>query len=66
MDTDEFAFFPSFMCCGTATRLTCWRTERISGRVQAFLGHACVETTMIYLHVMEDQKDLTLSPLDSL
>lgn len=34
--------------------------------VQAFLGHACVETTMIYLHVMEGQKDLTLSPLDSL
>jgi hypothetical protein len=32
MDTDGFAFFPSFMCCGTATRLTCWRTERISGR----------------------------------
>ncbi len=34
--------------------------------VQEFLGHTCVETTMIYLHVMEDQKDLTLSPLDSL
>ena len=34
--------------------------------MQAFLGHACVETTMIYMHVMEDQKDLTLSPLDSL
>lgn len=34
--------------------------------VQEFLGHACVETTMIYLHVMEDQKDLTLSPLDCL
>ena len=34
--------------------------------VQELLGHTCVETTMIYLHVMEDQKDLTLSPLDSL
>jgi integron integrase len=34
--------------------------------VQEFLGHTCVETTMIYLHVMEDQKDLTLSPLDAL
>lgn len=34
--------------------------------VQEFLGHTCVETTMIYLHVMEDQKDLTVSPLDGL
>ncbi len=34
--------------------------------VQEFLGHTCVETTMIYLHVMEDEKDLTLSPLDAL
>jgi integron integrase len=34
--------------------------------LQEFLGHTCVETTMIYLHVMEDQKDQTLSPLDSL
>jgi site-specific recombinase XerD len=34
--------------------------------VQEFLGHTCVETTMIYLHVMEDQKDQTLSPLDAL
>ncbi|MGB0743731.1 MAG: integron integrase [Opitutales bacterium] len=34
--------------------------------VQEFLGHTCIETTMIYLHVMEDQKDLTLSPLDTL
>ena len=34
--------------------------------VQEFLGHTCIETTMIYLHVMEDQKDLTLSPLDAL
>ncbi len=34
--------------------------------LQEFLGHTCVETTMIYLHVMEDQKDLTLSPLDAL
>ncbi|WPJ94556.1 hypothetical protein SH580_14065 [Coraliomargarita algicola] len=24
------------------------------------------ETTMVYLHVMEDQKDQTLSPLDVL
>ncbi len=30
------------------------------------LGDFSVETTMIYLHVMEDQKDLTLSPLDTL
>ena len=34
--------------------------------VQEFLGHACVETTMIYLHVMEDQSDQILSPLDAL
>ena len=34
--------------------------------VQEFLGHTCVETTMIYLHVMEDQTDQILSPLDSL
>jgi integron integrase len=34
--------------------------------VQELLGHTCVETTMIYLHVMEDDKDLVLSPLDSL
>ena len=34
--------------------------------VQDFLGHTCIETTMIYLHVMEDQQDLVLSPLDSL
>jgi site-specific recombinase XerC len=34
--------------------------------VQEFLGHTCIETTMIYLHVMEDQQDLTLSPLDAL
>lgn len=32
--------------------------------VQEFLGHTCVETTMIYLHVMEDQTDQILSPLD--
>jgi len=34
--------------------------------LQEFLGHTCVETTMIYLHVMEDQQDQTLSPLDGL
>ncbi len=34
--------------------------------VQEFLGHTCVETTMIYLHVMEDQTDQILSPLDAL
>jgi integron integrase len=34
--------------------------------VQELLGHTCVETTMIYLHVMEDEKDQTLSPLDAL
>ncbi len=33
--------------------------------VQEFLGHACVETTMIYLHVMEDQRERTVSPLDA-
>jgi integron integrase len=32
--------------------------------VQEFLGHAQVETTMIYLHVMEDQRDRISSPLD--
>ncbi|WP_343192837.1 tyrosine-type recombinase/integrase [Coraliomargarita sinensis] len=34
--------------------------------VQELLGHTCVETTMIYLHVMEDEKDQTPSPLDAL
>tara|TARA_R100000027_G_scaffold61790_1_gene53407 strand:+ start:5561 stop:6949 length:1389 start_codon:yes stop_codon:yes gene_type:complete len=34
--------------------------------LQELLGHTCVETTMIYLHVMEDQKDQLLSPLDGL
>ena len=34
--------------------------------VQEFLGHQCVETTMIYLHVMEDQTLDCLSPLDVL
>ena len=34
--------------------------------VQEFLGHQCVETTMIYLHVMEDQTLDCLSPLDRL
>ncbi len=34
--------------------------------LQDFLGHTCIETTMIYLHVMEDQKDATVSPLDTL
>ena len=33
--------------------------------VQEFLGHTNVETTMIYLHVMEDQRDRVDSPLDS-
>ena len=32
--------------------------------VQQFLGHKSVETTMIYLHVMEDRSDETVSPLD--
>ncbi|MCC5842353.1 MAG: hypothetical protein JJT96_19710 [Opitutales bacterium] len=30
-----------------------------------FLGHAQVETTMIYLHVMEDQRERVRSPLDA-
>ena len=34
--------------------------------VQEFLGHTCIETTMIYLHVMEDQTYQVLSPLDAL
>jgi site-specific recombinase XerD len=34
--------------------------------VQEFLGHTCIETTMIYLQVMEDEKERTLSPLDAL
>jgi site-specific recombinase XerD len=34
--------------------------------VQELLGHTCVETTMIYLHVMENDKDRVLSPLDRL
>lgn len=33
--------------------------------VQQFLGHKCIETTMIYLHVMEDQSGQCLSPLDA-
>ena len=32
--------------------------------VQQFLGHKSVETTMIYLHVMEDRSEDTVSPLD--
>ncbi|WP_185693186.1 integron integrase [Puniceicoccus vermicola] len=32
--------------------------------VQQFLGHQTVETTMIYLHVMEDQAEQCVSPLD--
>lgn len=34
--------------------------------LQEFLGHACVGTMMIYLHVMEDQADRVRSPLDTL
>lgn len=34
--------------------------------LQDLLGHSCIETTMIYLHVMEDEKDATVSPLDTL
>ncbi|MGF1532011.1 MAG: tyrosine-type recombinase/integrase [Puniceicoccaceae bacterium] len=34
--------------------------------VQECLGPTCVETTMIYLHVMEDSADRLLSPLDNL
>ena len=34
--------------------------------VQELLGHKCVETTMIYLHVMEDDSDEKASPLDKL
>lgn len=32
--------------------------------VQELLGHACVETTMIYLHTMQNEADYTLSPLE--
>lgn len=32
--------------------------------VQEYLGHQCIETTMIYLHVMEDQSANGVSPLD--
>lgn len=32
--------------------------------LQELLGHTCVETTMIYLHVMEDSSDRGTSPLD--
>lgn len=34
--------------------------------VQEFLGHSQVETTMIYLHVMENQLEQVSSPLDAL
>jgi integron integrase len=34
--------------------------------VQELLGHKCVETTMIYLHVMEDDSAEKASPLDKL
>jgi len=34
--------------------------------VQECLGHTCVETTMIYLHVMRDEADRLVSPLDNL
>jgi len=34
--------------------------------VQECLGHASVETTMIYLHVMRDEADRLVSPLDNL
>ncbi len=34
--------------------------------VQDYHGHACIETTMIYLHVMEDQSETGVSPLDRL
>lgn len=34
--------------------------------VQELLGHTCIETTMIYLHVMEDESMEKASPLDAL
>lgn len=34
--------------------------------VQELLGHSCIETTMIYLHVMEDLSAKGCSPLDRL
>lgn len=34
--------------------------------VQQLLGHTCIETTMIYLHVMEDESKDGVSPLDRL
>ncbi len=33
--------------------------------VQELLGHACVETTMIYMHVMQNESADTLSPLEA-
>ncbi|MCC5805743.1 MAG: hypothetical protein JJU00_05375 [Opitutales bacterium] len=40
--------------------------ERKAASVQEFLGQAHVETTMIYLHVMADLRERTVSPLDRL
>jgi len=34
--------------------------------VRKLLGHKCVETSMIYLHVMEDDSAEKASPLDGL
>jgi len=41
------------------------RVRQMSHRtVQEYLGHQCIETTMIYLHVMEDHSANGVSPLD--
>ena len=35
-------------------------------RLQNLLGHKCVETTMIYTHVVRDMVSVPQSPLDNL